>query len=133
MMEFQQQPSVKFQFWKNFVIKISFSSCQIDIYRPISFSWEKIFFFRLRDVILTDARLYLIFEYLAMDLKKYFDCLGESEDMEVGLIKVNSTLTIFFILKSSFRLELHLSNNRCSSLLSLSSNHSSWFEVNLFN
>lgn len=31
---------------------------------------------RLRDVILTDARLYLIFEYLAMDLKKYLDCLA---------------------------------------------------------
>jgi hypothetical protein len=45
-------------------------------------------FFRLRDVILTDARLYLIFEYLAMDLKKYFDCLGENEDMDAGLIRV---------------------------------------------
>ncbi|CAF5076778.1 unnamed protein product, partial [Rotaria sp. Silwood1] len=42
---------------------------------------------QLRDVILTDARLYLIFEYLAMDLKKYFDCLGENEDMEVELIR----------------------------------------------
>lgn len=44
--------------------------------------------YRLRDVILTDARLYLIFEYLAMDLKKYFDCLGENEDMDVELIRV---------------------------------------------
>ena len=43
---------------------------------------------RLRDVILTDARLYLIFEYLAMDLKKYLDCLGENEDMDVALIRV---------------------------------------------
>ncbi|CAF0812417.1 unnamed protein product [Rotaria sordida] len=42
---------------------------------------------QLRDVILTDARLYLIFEYLAMDLKKYFDCLGENEAMDVGLIR----------------------------------------------
>ncbi|CAF2403256.1 unnamed protein product [Rotaria sp. Silwood2] len=42
---------------------------------------------QLRDVILTDARLYLIFEYLAMDLKKYFDCLGENEDMNVELIR----------------------------------------------
>jgi hypothetical protein len=46
------------------------------------------FSFRLRDVILTDARLYLIFEYLAMDLKKYFDCLGENEDMDIVLIRV---------------------------------------------
>ena len=45
---------------------------------------------RLRDVILTDARLYLIFEYLAMDLKKYLDCLGENEDMDVLLIRVRS-------------------------------------------
>jgi hypothetical protein len=43
---------------------------------------------RLRDVILTDARLYLIFEYLAMDLKKYFDCLGENEDMDNALLRV---------------------------------------------
>ncbi|CAF1242675.1 unnamed protein product [Adineta steineri] len=42
---------------------------------------------QLRDVILTDARLYLIFEYLAMDLKKYFDCLGENEDMDSALIQ----------------------------------------------
>lgn len=51
---------------------------------------EKFVFFlsRLRDVILTDARLYLIFEYLAMDLKKYLDCLGENEDMDVALIRV---------------------------------------------
>lgn len=47
-----------------------------------------IWFSRLRDVILTDARLYLIFEYLAMDLKKYLDCLGENEDMDVSLIRV---------------------------------------------
>jgi hypothetical protein len=45
-------------------------------------------FQRLRDVILTDARLYLIFEYLAMDLKKYFDCLGENEEMDVTLLRV---------------------------------------------
>jgi hypothetical protein len=49
---------------------------------------RNLFFNRLRDVILTDARLYLIFEYLAMDLKKYFDCLGEGEDMDVALIRV---------------------------------------------
>ena len=39
---------------------------------------------RLRDVILTDARLYLIFEYL--------DCLGENEDMDVLLIRVRSEI-----------------------------------------
>ena len=44
-------------------------------------------------MILTDARLYLIFEYLAMDLKKYLDCLGENEDMDAELIRV-STKTI---------------------------------------
>jgi hypothetical protein len=47
-----------------------------------------VFFQRLRDVILTDARLYLIFEYLAMDLKKYLDCLGENEEMDATLIRV---------------------------------------------
>ena len=47
---------------------------------------------RLRDVILTDARLYLIFEYLAVDLKKYLDCLGENEDMDLLLIRVRSEI-----------------------------------------
>jgi len=46
------------------------------------------FYLRLRDVILTDARLYLIFEYLAMDLKKYLDCLGENEEMDILLVRV---------------------------------------------
>ncbi len=54
-------------------------------------------FFRLRDVILTDARLYLIFEYLAMDLKKYFDCLGENEDMDIALIRVRKKVWSFEI------------------------------------
>ncbi|CAF0827345.1 unnamed protein product [Didymodactylos carnosus] len=46
---------------------------------------------QLRDVILTDARLYLIFEYLAMDLKKYMDCLG-TEEMDPNLIKMIDAL-----------------------------------------
>lgn len=43
-------------------------------------------------MILTDARLYLIFEYLAMDLKKYFDCLGEKVDMDAALIQVRPVI-----------------------------------------
>jgi hypothetical protein len=62
------------------------------------------FYLRLRDVILTDARLYLIFEYLAMDLKKYLDCLGENEEMDILLVRVRKEyIYTKFLRKFSFR------------------------------
>lgn len=76
---------------RNFDFKRTSSSeyCAVSIHeRNNSITKDFVFVFRLRDVILTDARLYLIFEYLAMDLKKYLDCLGENEDMDVALIRV---------------------------------------------
>ena len=36
---------------------------------------------RLQDVIMQEARLYLIFEFLTMDLKKYLDTLGGPKEM----------------------------------------------------
>lgn len=88
------------------------------------------FFFRLRDVILTDARLYLIFEYLEMDLKKYFDCLGDHRDMDVALIRVNQLRTSassnqFYLCF----LELLIPNSERFTFLSLPSNYSSGFKV----
>lgn len=78
---------------------------------------ESILSSRLRDVILTDARLYLIFEYLSMDLKKYFDCLGEGEDMESGLIKVRRTLLNVFSPLLTFRATCIKSSTRFSSVI----------------
>lgn len=41
----------------------------------------------LRDVHLTEARLYLVFEFLSMDLKKYLDSLPDNEYIDKMLLK----------------------------------------------
>ena len=82
-MAFRPPPSVKYPFSKNSDTRTLSSRC-MTLSHQTSFSALR----RLRDVILTDARLYLIFEYLAMDLKKYLDCLGETEEMDAILIRV---------------------------------------------
>ncbi len=41
----------------------------------------------LMDVLMEESKLYLIFEYLTMDLKKYMDSLGNGKLMESGLVK----------------------------------------------
>ncbi|XP_014204338.1 cyclin-dependent kinase 1 [Copidosoma floridanum] len=41
----------------------------------------------LMDVLMEEAKLYLIFEYLTMDLKKYMDTLGKDKLMEPALVK----------------------------------------------
>lgn len=42
---------------------------------------------RLMDVLMEETRLYLIFEYLTMDLKKYMDTLGNGKLMEPKMVK----------------------------------------------
>ena len=42
---------------------------------------------RLQDVIMQEARLYLIFEFLTMDLKKYLDTISAKEMMDKNLVK----------------------------------------------
>lgn len=41
----------------------------------------------LEDVLMEETRLYLIFEYLSMDLKKYLDSLGSGNFMKPELVK----------------------------------------------
>lgn len=41
----------------------------------------------LEDVLMEEARLYLIFEFLSMDLKKYMDSLGSGNMMDPDLVK----------------------------------------------
>lgn len=41
----------------------------------------------LEDVLMEETRLYLIFEYLSMDLKKYLDSLGQGNYMAPALVK----------------------------------------------
>lgn len=41
----------------------------------------------LLDVLMEESRLYLIFEYLTMDLKKYMDTLGSGKLMDPVMVK----------------------------------------------
>ncbi|XP_064450741.1 cyclin-dependent kinase 1 isoform X1 [Mirounga angustirostris] len=41
----------------------------------------------LQDVLMQDARLYLIFEFLSMDLKKYLDSIPPGQFMDSSLVK----------------------------------------------
>jgi len=41
----------------------------------------------LEDVLMEESRLYLIFEFLSMDLKKYLDSLGTNKLMETNLVR----------------------------------------------
>ena len=43
---------------------------------------------RLLDVLMQESRLYLIFEFLSMDLKKYLDSIPSGEYMDTMLVKV---------------------------------------------
>ena len=42
---------------------------------------------RLQGVMLQEAQLYLIFEFLTMDLKKYLDTISAKEMMDKNLVK----------------------------------------------
>ncbi|KAI8442357.1 hypothetical protein MSG28_005879 [Choristoneura fumiferana] len=42
---------------------------------------------KLEDVLMEESRLYLIFEFLSMDLKKYMDSLGSGRLMSPGMVK----------------------------------------------
>lgn len=41
----------------------------------------------LKDVLMEESRLYLIFEFLSMDLKKYMDTLPQGKMMKPELVK----------------------------------------------
>lgn len=47
-----------------------------------------------------DSRLYLIFEFLSMDLKKYLDSIPPGQFMDSSLVKVKSCV-LLLILKCS--------------------------------
>jgi cyclin-dependent kinase 1 len=42
----------------------------------------------LEDVIMQENRLYLVFEFLSMDLKKYIDSIPNNQFMDESLVKV---------------------------------------------
>lgn len=43
---------------------------------------------KLEDVIMQEEKLYLVFEFLSMDLKKYMDSIPEGKSMEPSLVQV---------------------------------------------
>jgi cyclin-dependent kinase 1 len=43
--------------------------------------------YSLEDVLMEESRLYLIFEFLSMDLKKYLDTLGPNKMMDADLVR----------------------------------------------
>lgn len=45
--------------------------------------------YRLLDIVHSDAKLYLVFEFLDMDLKKYMDTVGDREGLGPGMVKVS--------------------------------------------
>lgn len=47
--------------------------------------------FRLLDIVHSEAKLYLVFEFLDMDLKKYMDTIGENEGLGLDMVKVKSS------------------------------------------
>ena len=42
----------------------------------------------LEEVLMQDGKIYLVFEYLSMDLKKYMDSIPRDQSMDIMLIKV---------------------------------------------
>jgi hypothetical protein len=47
----------------------------------------KVCVYSLEDVLMEESRLYLIFEFLSMDLKKYLDSLGSNKMMDTSLVR----------------------------------------------
>lgn len=45
-------------------------------------------FCSLEEILLEDGKLYLVFEFLSMDLKKYLDSLPSGQFMDKMLVKV---------------------------------------------
>jgi hypothetical protein len=44
---------------------------------------------RLLDIVHSDTKLYLVFEYLDLDLKRYMDKVGDGEGMGPDIVKVS--------------------------------------------
>lgn len=48
---------------------------------------------RLFDIVHNDTKLYLVFEFLDMDLKRYMDKVGDGDGMGPDIVKVSSIQT----------------------------------------
>jgi len=50
--------------------------------------------YRLDDVLMQENKLYLVFEFLSMDLKNYLDTIPKGQFMDAALVKVSSIISI---------------------------------------
>jgi cyclin-dependent kinase len=66
---------------------LSDQSCLIN---PV-WSWAGIdsWAYRLLDIVHSDAKLYLVMEFLDLDLKKYMDTIGDKDGLGPGMVKVS--------------------------------------------
>ena len=64
------------------------------------------FLLRLLDVVNQNAKLYLVFEYLDLDLKRYMDTIRNSGGMSSDQVKVTLLLPVFCSLTNLDFLEL---------------------------
>lgn len=71
------------------------SAAQSHLMRNVNIKYELVYLCassRLLDVLMQESRLYLIFEFLSMDLKKYLDSIPSGQYMDSMLVKVSITL-----------------------------------------
>lgn len=61
-----------------------------NVTESIYFAMELIVYliFSLQDVLMQDSRLYLVFEFLSMDLKKYLDTIPSGQYLDRSRVKV---------------------------------------------
>ncbi len=101
------------------------SCCQLTVvFGPI--------FLRLLNIVHSDATLYLVCEFLDMDLKKYMDTVGKSDGLGPLMVKVRIIFPALSIFHSSWLMflsnvfsdppEIYLATHQRSPLLPLSSN-----------
>ncbi len=48
---------------------------------------------RLFDIVHSETKLYLVFEFLDMDLKRYMDKVGDGDGMGPDIVKVSANST----------------------------------------
>jgi hypothetical protein len=52
---------------------------------------------RLLDVIHSDSKLYLVMEFLDLDLKKYMDTIGDKDGLGPNMVKVRVCLNALMV------------------------------------
>jgi hypothetical protein len=57
----------------------------------------KLAVYRLLDIVHSDTKLYLVFEFLDMDLKRYMDKVGEGEGLGAEIVQVCPFLILYLI------------------------------------